>query len=79
MTNIFASRAKVMTVINTFLIVMALLSLGCESWKHNNDKSQRVKTGAIRGRQTKVNHNRGCKHANQPKRVHPRIIWRVPR
>jgi hypothetical protein len=38
MTNIFASRATVMTVINTFLIVMALWSLGYKSWPYDNDK-----------------------------------------
>ena len=58
--------------------VMALPSLGCESWKDDNDKSQRVKTGVIRGKQTKVNHDRGCKHVNQSKEIHLRVIWRVP-
>jgi len=32
MTYTFASKAKVITAINTLLIVMVLLYLGCESW-----------------------------------------------
>mgnify|MGYP005988916845 CR=1 FL=1 len=44
MTQTFASRAKVMTATNTFLIVMALLSLGYESWIHDTDKGWVVKS-----------------------------------
>ena len=44
MTYTFASRAKVMIVINTFLIVIVLPSLGCESWTHDTDKGWVVKS-----------------------------------
>jgi hypothetical protein len=44
MTYTFASRAKVITVINTLLIVMVLPSLGCESWTHDTDKGWVVKS-----------------------------------